>query len=174
MPHRDILTTRKVHASHGSGDNVIFVINKPISKANNRSVASIKDFIQAGAESHRNQCRLGDDILVPGIKKHDGVWRIDFLRPFISRTMESHGQQSQKPPLRVAIIGSGLAGLTAAYLLTSGTDDINKHLHIELLERSPTLGMDSESVTVLHQGQERRIDVPMRAFSQGMWCQLTH
>lgn len=77
-----------------------------------------------------------------------------------------------KPPLRVAIVGSGLAGLTAAYLLTGGGADVNQHLHVELIERSSTLGMDSESVTVEHHGQKRRVDVPMRAFSQGMWFQL--
>ena len=69
----------------------------------------------------------------------------------------------------MAIIGSGLAGLTTAFLLTSGNADAKQKIQVELLERSATLGMDSESVTVEYGGQKRRIDVPMRAFSRGMW-----
>ena len=57
--------------------------------------------------------------------------------------MESHRQC--ETPLKVAIIGSGLAGLTTAFLLTSGNADAKQKIQVELLERSATLGMDSEA-----------------------------
>ena len=64
-------------------------------------------------------------------------------------------------PIRVAVVGSGLAGLATAYFLTQSTRDVD----VTLYERHATLGMDAESVTVEHEGQHQRVDVPMRAFS---------
>ncbi|KAI9504106.1 hypothetical protein BX070DRAFT_129057 [Coemansia spiralis] len=56
---------------------------------------------------------------------------------------------------RVAVVGSGLAGLTAAYFLQkSGCS-------VDLFERSDSVGMDAGSVTV----EGARIDVPFRVFT---------
>ncbi|KAJ7456438.1 hypothetical protein FB451DRAFT_1407146 [Mycena latifolia] len=73
--------------------------------------------------------------------------------------------------VKVAVIGSGLAGLTAAYLLTSSRpDDVDFDVH--LFEKTPTLGMDSSSVSIGNADQEWRIDVPMRSFQGGYYPQL--
>ncbi|KAJ7071555.1 hypothetical protein C8F01DRAFT_1047603 [Mycena amicta] len=77
--------------------------------------------------------------------------------------------------VKVAVIGSGLAGLTAAYLLTSShpQDDVDFEVH--LFEKTPTLGMDSSSVSIgssEHHEREWRIDVPMRSFQGGYYPHL--
>ena len=71
-------------------------------------------------------------------------------------------------PARVAIVGTGLAGLVTAYLLQKSVPDASL-LQVDLYERNAHIGMDSESVTVLRDGQPYRIDVSMRAFSKGMY-----
>lgn len=45
--------------------------------------------------------------------------------------------------VRIAIVGSGLTGLVATYLLSS-----SPNISVEIFERAPTLGMDSASITV--------------------------
>ncbi|KAG9104150.1 hypothetical protein FRC06_005042 [Ceratobasidium sp. 370] len=87
------------------------------------------------------------------------------------------------PPRRVvkvAVIGSGLAGLSAAYLLArsrSQGSDVEFDIHI--FEKSPVLGMDAESLTVRvpsPSGQEKdaeiRVDVPMRSIQGGPYPKL--
>ncbi|KAJ7785717.1 hypothetical protein B0H16DRAFT_2662 [Mycena metata] len=71
---------------------------------------------------------------------------------------------------KVAVVGSGLAGLTAAYLLASHSDDVEFEVH--LFEKASTIGMDSSSVSVRHADQEWRIDVPMRSFQGGYYPRL--
>ncbi|KAG0225759.1 hypothetical protein BGW42_004104 [Actinomortierella wolfii] len=91
------------------------------------------------------------------------------------------------PPrkLRVAVIGSGLAGLTAAHLLTNLHRDGGKGdqgVEVELFEKAHKLGMDAASLSVTcpchkcaqaagredgdpdHEHVEGRMDVPMRSF----------
>ncbi|KAF9932596.1 hypothetical protein FBU30_007742 [Linnemannia zychae] len=93
-----------------------------------------------------------------------------------------------EPPmrkLRVAVVGSGLAGLTVAHLLSSlhledGQGD--QGIHVELFEKAHKLGMDAASLSVTcpcqkcamaagrsdgdpeHEHVEGRMDVPMRSF----------
>ena len=65
-------------------------------------------------------------------------------------------EKSVEIPLEIAIIGSGLAGLSAANLLS------RKH-KVTILEKAPSIGMDLASVTVPDsEGNEIRIDCPMR------------
>ncbi|KAK0456909.1 splicing factor, Prp19-binding domain-containing protein [Armillaria borealis] len=68
--------------------------------------------------------------------------------------------------VKVAIIGSGLAGLTAAYLLTKDPQDGDVP--------TSTLGMDSSSISLPLPGQDQdwRVDVPMRSFQGGYYKQL--
>ncbi|TDL28936.1 hypothetical protein BD410DRAFT_781495 [Rickenella mellea] len=92
------------------------------------------------------------------------------------------GRQSPlvaRPPrtVKVAVVGSGLAGLTAAHLVaTSSTDDVEFEVH--LFEKSAVLGMDSHSVSIpiLQKGEGSeilwRVDVPMRSFQGGYYPQL--
>ncbi|WVQ86007.1 hypothetical protein IAT38_008175 [Cryptococcus sp. DSM 104549] len=74
--------------------------------------------------------------------------------------------------MRVAVIGSGLAGLTTSYLLR------RQGVEVWLLERSPKLGFHSESVEVIQEvnGEEKEnpskrwiVDVPMRGFQGGYY-----
>lgn len=74
----------------------------------------------------------------------------------------------QQADVRVAVVGSGLAGLATAYYLASAQLDKGKHVHVDLLERHEKLGMDAESVSVERDNKPLRIDVPMRSFSEGM------
>lgn len=70
----------------------------------------------------------------------------------------------------VAVIGSGLAGLTTAYLLSlSG-------LVVTLYEREDVLGMDSQSIFVPCNSspgaKSIRVETPMRSFSGGFYHEL--
>ncbi|KAJ7642303.1 hypothetical protein B0H17DRAFT_1105093 [Mycena rosella] len=74
--------------------------------------------------------------------------------------------------VNVAVVGSGLAGLTAAYLLASSHPDSDVRFEVHLFEKTPTLGMDSSSVSIGNADQEWRIDVPMRSFQGGYYPRL--
>ncbi|PPQ98873.1 hypothetical protein CVT24_003504 [Panaeolus cyanescens] len=94
--------------------------------------------------------------------------------------------------VRVAVIGSGLAGLTAANLLTRPHigDDIEFEVHLfekvrqykKITQALPSLtvikaseiGMDSASISIQNPGLEKdwRVDVPMRSFQGGYYSQL--
>lgn len=93
-------------------------------------------------------------------------------------------------PVRVAIIGSGLAGLTTAHILSSTFDKATKSktFNVTIYEKANAIGMDSGSITVpclcsacssnpssefLHLTEkERRIDVPMRGFYPDLYTGL--
>ncbi|KAJ2399096.1 hypothetical protein GGI23_002858, partial [Coemansia sp. RSA 2559] len=63
--------------------------------------------------------------------------------------------ESTAPSKRVAVVGSGLAGLTTAHFLQqSGCT-------VELFEKSESVGMDMGSLTV----EGVRVDVPFRVFT---------
>jgi predicted NAD/FAD-binding protein len=65
----------------------------------------------------------------------------------------------EKDCVNVAVIGSGLAGLSAAYLLAEGqTDPGNKKIQVHLFEKNKSLGMDASSISV-GPDCEHRIDV---------------
>ncbi|KAG5646861.1 hypothetical protein DXG03_001937 [Asterophora parasitica] len=68
--------------------------------------------------------------------------------------------------VKIAVVGSGLAGLTAAYLLAEpDTQDVDFEVH--LFEKAPMLGMDCSSVSLPAAGVPNdswRLDVPMRSF----------
>ncbi|KAF7367386.1 hypothetical protein MSAN_00801200 [Mycena sanguinolenta] len=73
--------------------------------------------------------------------------------------------------VKVAVVGSGLAGLTAAYLLVSShAEDVEFDVH--LFEKTPSIGMDSSSVSIGNEDQDWRIDVPMRSFQGGYYPRL--
>ncbi|KAI9460182.1 splicing factor, Prp19-binding domain-containing protein [Lactarius psammicola] len=92
--------------------------------------------------------------------------------------------QSVRPPRRVkvAVVGSGLAGLTAAYLLSTAHQrtsiqygrDGPVEFEVHIFEKAEALGMDSHSVslTLPGEGGEWRVDVPMRSFQGGYYPQL--
>ncbi|KAJ2314382.1 hypothetical protein IWW51_005989, partial [Coemansia sp. RSA 2702] len=67
----------------------------------------------------------------------------------------SGAEQGTATPKRIAVVGSGLAGLTTAYLLQkSGCE-------VELFEKADSVGMDAGSLSV----DGVRVDVPFRVFT---------
>ncbi|KAH9060797.1 splicing factor, Prp19-binding domain-containing protein [Lactarius vividus] len=98
--------------------------------------------------------------------------------------MDERLAQSVRPPRRVkvAIVGSGLAGLTAAYLLSTAFQradiqygkDGPVEFEVHIFEKAETLGVDSHSVSLTLPGEagKWRVDVPMRSFRGGYYRQL--
>ncbi|KAI3622590.1 nad fad-binding protein [Moniliophthora roreri] len=77
--------------------------------------------------------------------------------------------------VKVAVIGSGLAGLTAAYLLSERNEDGDGvEYEVHLFEKTNALGMDSSSISLPIPGEEQewRINVPMRSFQGGYYPRL--
>ncbi|KAF9015402.1 hypothetical protein BDQ17DRAFT_1536070 [Cyathus striatus] len=76
--------------------------------------------------------------------------------------------------IKVAVVGSGLAGLTAAYLLAQPLESGGTQFEVHVFEKSPTIGMDSASVSlpIPKSNEYQRIDVPMRSFQGGYYPQL--
>ena len=66
-------------------------------------------------------------------------------------TQSMHDLPARNAPLNIAVIGSGIAGLSAAWLLD------RKH-HVTLIEAGPTLGGHSNTVTVDDGGRALAID----------------
>jgi len=67
--------------------------------------------------------------------------------------------------MKIGIIGSGIAGLSAAWLF-------NKHHDVTIFDRQSSLGMDAFSLDVEHQGKTIRLDVPMRLSYAGYYKNL--
>jgi predicted NAD/FAD-binding protein len=67
---------------------------------------------------------------------------------------------------RVAVIGSGIAGLCAAWVLKTDHD-------VTLFERHPVLGMDAFSIDVTTDAGLQRIDVPMRVVYEAYYPNVT-
>ncbi|KEP46156.1 microfibrillar-associated protein [Rhizoctonia solani 123E] len=74
-----------------------------------------------------------------------------------------------KKTIKVAVVGSGLAGLTSAFLLAK-YQPADAEFEVHIFEKSSVLGMDAESLTVIVPGnsdaekaKEMRVDVPMRS-----------
>ena len=75
----------------------------------------------------------------------------------------SSGDSSQRKR-KIAIIGSGLAGLTAAHLLSEKDSSFQVHL----FEKSTRIGLDAASIDVRGQdGKTYTVDSPMRAVQSG-------
>ncbi|GAA5855190.1 hypothetical protein JCM8547_008976 [Rhodosporidiobolus lusitaniae] len=75
-------------------------------------------------------------------------------------------------PTRVAVVGTGLAGLATAYQLCSSAhkhdDGSPLRLDVYLFERNDELGMDAASLSIkIEDGASVRVDVPMRSINGG-------
>ncbi|XP_006454544.1 hypothetical protein AGABI2DRAFT_182515 [Agaricus bisporus var. bisporus H97] len=76
--------------------------------------------------------------------------------------------------VKVAVVGSGLAGLTSAWLLTRPLNNRDVEFDVHLFEKADTFGMDAASMSILDSSAQEqwRIDVPMRTFQGGYYPQL--
>ncbi|VDC02017.1 unnamed protein product [Peniophora sp. CBMAI 1063] len=103
------------------------------------------------------------------------------MTPNRQSSSKQHPAQTQPQRIvKVAVVGSGLAGLTASYLLATlntrcdveypGGNDVEFEVHV--FEQASSLGMDSHSVSFTRGGEEWRVDVPMRSFQGGYYPQL--
>jgi len=75
----------------------------------------------------------------------------------------------QRLLMRIAVVGSGIAGLTASWLL-----DREGH-NVVLLERLPELGLAAHGMTLSIDGENLSADIPSRMFNGALWpnlCQL--
>ncbi|MES1916873.1 MAG: hypothetical protein MHM6MM_008651, partial [Cercozoa sp. M6MM] len=81
--------------------------------------------------------------------------------------------QGESGKKKVAVVGSGLAGLTAAWLLQQQGHEVT------IYEREKSLGMDAASANiaveerVAGQTTTRRVDVPLRVFTPMYYPNLT-
>ena len=69
--------------------------------------------------------------------------------------------------MRVGIVGSGIAGLTAGWLFHRDGADVT------IFEKQSQLGMDAHSVSFDIEGRSLRTDVPPRMFNSSLWPNLT-
>ncbi|KAF8475595.1 hypothetical protein BDZ91DRAFT_649227 [Kalaharituber pfeilii] len=87
-----------------------------------------------------------------------------------SHYVTANGNEGKRKRQRVAIVGSGLAGLTTAYLLNKA------HFDVEIFEMGTKPSLDAASLSVNYTINGRlateRIDVPMRAFAGGYYKNL--
>ncbi|KAJ8101722.1 hypothetical protein POJ06DRAFT_247701 [Lipomyces tetrasporus] len=74
--------------------------------------------------------------------------------------------------VKVAVVGTGLAGLVSAYYLATASN-ARVQYSVHLFDESSTIGFDSSSVTATDaDGVSRRIDVPMRSFAGGYYSRV--
>lgn len=72
------------------------------------------------------------------------------------------------PPIRIAVIGSGIAGLSAAYWFSQETD-----IAVTLLEKQARVGMDAYRLDLSAGDSMCSVDVPSRMFNTSQWPRLT-
>ncbi|KAF2628933.1 FAD/NAD(P)-binding domain-containing protein [Macroventuria anomochaeta] len=73
--------------------------------------------------------------------------------------------------VRVAVVGSGMAGLVTAHLLKQ---DRRQRYTVKVFESGNTLSLDSASVSIPNAARtsSNRVDLPMRAFAGGFYSNL--
>ncbi|KAF1922555.1 FAD/NAD(P)-binding domain-containing protein [Didymella exigua CBS 183.55] len=73
--------------------------------------------------------------------------------------------------VRVAVVGSGMAGLVTAHLLKQ---DCRERYMVKVFESGNTLSLDSASVSISNAARTSsdRVDLPMRAFAGGFYSNL--
>ncbi|KAK9485831.1 hypothetical protein V1527DRAFT_496399 [Lipomyces starkeyi] len=84
----------------------------------------------------------------------------------------SEGAMTSARVVKVAVVGTGLAGLASAYYLAIASSSRVQY-KVHLFDESSTIGFDSSSITAKDiDGVSRRIDVPMRSFAGGYYKRI--
>ncbi|KAF9916028.1 hypothetical protein BX616_004785 [Lobosporangium transversale] len=146
-----------------------------MSLLNSPTVPSTDGSIHTNTASYKHP--VGDDLLSPTEPHQHGTANSHHSHPLTEIPL--------KQKLRVAVVGSGLAGLTVAHILSSLHSDNGQGgvgIEVELFEKAHKLGMDAASLSVTcpcqkcalaagrddgdpnHEHVEGRMDVPMRSF----------
>lgn len=68
--------------------------------------------------------------------------------------------------MRIGIVGSGIAGLTSAWLFRRSGN------HVTVFESQSSLGMDAHSIDFHVDERQTRADVPPRMFNEALWPNL--
>ncbi|KAF8203755.1 splicing factor, Prp19-binding domain-containing protein [Pholiota molesta] len=122
-----------------------------------------------------NSWRSNNDRRGDGDKRRDDDRRRDdgYRDRPTARTRDDY---SRPPPsdTRHPVVGTGLAGLTAAHLLTKQCEGNEVEFEVHLFEKASSIGMDSSSISLAPSSLEHdwRIDVPMRSFQGGYYPNL--
>ncbi|KAK9375571.1 uncharacterized protein V1513DRAFT_24628 [Lipomyces chichibuensis] len=84
----------------------------------------------------------------------------------------SQGAMTSARVVKVAVVGTGLAGLASAYYLATASNSRVQY-KVHLFDENSNIGFDSSSVTATDaDGVSRRIDVPMRSFAGGYYQRI--
>jgi hypothetical protein len=110
----------------------------------------------------------------------------DAARSSLSLSRDSSATSIASDPNRklcIAIIGSGLTGLSASYFLLASDEvasaGLDRPLEVHLFEKASKIGLDSNSITVnkgtgsgMYAGEAEsiRVDVPMRSLNAGEYA----
>ena len=127
---------------------------------------------QHGASAPRPEPRTVSIALRPGRESRAGNVSIrDFAPAAGSAAPERHRIERPRrwlilPRMNIAVIGGGIAGLAASWWLSF------RH-RVTLFERQSQPGLVASSVSVAVDGQDLRIDVPLRVFYPGYYPTLT-
>ena len=73
----------------------------------------------------------------------------------------AHAVPDAVPRKRIAVVGSGVAGLSAAFLLSRSHE-------VHVFEREDAVGMDAHSLSA----HGARMDIPLRVFSESYYPNL--
>jgi hypothetical protein len=116
----------------------------------------------------RSRRRFGSSLL---LKTKRNTQRFEYHSTMTSETPNASSSLQRK---HVAIVGSGIAGLTAAWVLSR-----DSRFTVTLIESEATLGMDAHSFDMSSvqsdgsAGSTQRLDMPLRVFSESYYPNLT-
>ncbi|KAK9458592.1 uncharacterized protein V1516DRAFT_682120 [Lipomyces oligophaga] len=86
-----------------------------------------------------------------------------------SKSSISESESLEPTTIRVAILGTGLAGLATAYKLSKASTEAIRY-EVHLFDERTSIGFDASSVKAVDKsGNPVRVDVPMRSFAGGYY-----
>lgn len=97
-------------------------------------------------------------ILLPGLSTAWSLPQFDFRLPFASKSLDNAGLpqevlesvESVEQPLRIAIIGAGAAGSSAAFWIAKAKERHEQNVHVDVYEQSGYVGGRTSTSTYMH------------------------